>query len=223
MTKVVNKYKEPYDVYIGRGSKWGNPYSHQSNTKAEYVVATREEAIAKYKEYLLNKPELLADIHELQGKTLGCFCKPKACHGDVLVELVNQLNPNMETKMKEFNPIQYIAIDIANCYGLDKLNYEDRIQWVKDNLDDLENLEYQAEEPFLYYKAVRALRAGMAGEAINHHVALDSVCSGLQLMSVVMRDINGCMLTGLIDPDNRTDAYTLITDEMNRLMKLEKV
>ena len=125
--------------------------------------------------------------------------------------------------MKEFNPMQYIAIDISNCYGLDKLNYEDRIQWVKDNLDDLENLEYQAEEPFLYYKAVRALRAGMAGEAINHHVALDSVCSGLQLMSVVMRDINGCMLTGLIDPDNRTDAYTLITDEMNRLMKLDGI
>lgn len=56
MTKVVNKYKESYDIYIGRGSKWGNPYSHQSNTKAQYVVATREEAITKYREYLLNTP-----------------------------------------------------------------------------------------------------------------------------------------------------------------------
>ena len=222
MTKVVNKYKEPYDVYIGRGSKWGNPYSHQSNTKAEYVVATREEAIAKYKEYLLNKPELLADIHELQGKTLGCFCKPKACHGDVLVELVNQLNPNMETKveikpMKTFNPMQYIAIDIANCWGLDKTNYEDRIQWVKTNIDRLEELTQDAEEPYLYYKAVRALRDSMNGIPTNHTVALDSASSGLQLMSVLMRDLDACITTGL--GDNRIDAYTVVTDEMNRLMK----
>lgn len=34
---------------------------------------------------------LLNDLHELKGKTLGCFCSPLACHGDVLVELVNQL------------------------------------------------------------------------------------------------------------------------------------
>ena len=120
--------------------------------------------------------------------------------------------------MKQFNAIQYIAIDIGNCYGLDKLNYEDRIQWVKTNLDKLEDLQAQAEEPFLYYKAVRALRDGMAGLPINHHVALDSASSGLQLMSVMMRDKEGCYLTGLIDPDNRMDAYTLICDEMNRLM-----
>ncbi|MCB2563695.1 hypothetical protein KQ772_15005, partial [Listeria monocytogenes] len=84
-----------------------------------------------------------------------------ACHGDVLVELVNQLNPNMETKveikpMKTFNAIQYIAIDIANQYGLDKTNYEDRIQWGKTNLNKLEELTQDAEEPYLYYKAVRA-------------------------------------------------------------------
>lgn len=120
--------------------------------------------------------------------------------------------------MKTFNAIQYIAIDISNCYGLDKLNYEDRIQWVKTNLDKLEDLQAQAEEPFLYYKAVRALRDGMAGLPINHHVALDSASSGLQLMSVMMRDKEGCYLTGLIDPDNRMDAYTLICDEMNKLM-----
>lgn len=85
MTKVVNKYKEPYDVYIGRGSKWGNPFVID-------VDGTREEVIAKYKAWILQQPDLLNDLHELEGKTLGCFCKPKDCHGDILVELINEKN-----------------------------------------------------------------------------------------------------------------------------------
>mgnify|MGYP000225669214 CR=1 FL=1 len=84
-TKVVNKYKESYDTYIGRGSKWGNPF----------VIGTdgnREQVIAKYKQWITqgNGKHLLNDLHELHGKTLGCFCKPQACHGDVLIELLNE-------------------------------------------------------------------------------------------------------------------------------------
>ena len=89
---VVNKYKVPkYDVYIGRGSKWGNPFTHlDSATKAEFKVATREESVEAFKEYIVNGDgqHLLADLDELRGKVLGCFCKPKACHGDVLLELL---------------------------------------------------------------------------------------------------------------------------------------
>lgn len=84
MTKVVNKYKHVYDVYIGRGSKWGNPFVIGKD-------GTREEVINKYEKYLLNSPELLNSLHELKGKTLGCFCKPKACHGDVLVKYIRKL------------------------------------------------------------------------------------------------------------------------------------
>lgn len=85
MTKVVNKYREAYDTYIGRGSKWGNPF----------VIGTdgnREQVIAKYKQWITegNGKHLLSDLHELQGKTLGCFCKPQACHGDVLVDLTRR-------------------------------------------------------------------------------------------------------------------------------------
>ena len=85
--KVVNINKRPrndYDVYIGRPSKWGN----------RFVIGehgTRAEVIAKYKEYILSKPELLQDLKELKGKTLGCFCKPLPCHGDVLIELIEDL------------------------------------------------------------------------------------------------------------------------------------
>lgn len=88
-TTIVNKYhKIPYDVYIGRGSVWGNPFSHMENTKAEFKVATREEAVEKYREWIITQPQLLRRLPELKGKVLGCFCKPKVCHGDVLVELI---------------------------------------------------------------------------------------------------------------------------------------
>ncbi len=90
-TKVVNKYHNvPYNVYIGRGSKWGNPFSHMENTQAQFKVKTREEAVEKYRGWILTQPHLLEDLHELKGKTLCCFCKPKACHGDILAELADR-------------------------------------------------------------------------------------------------------------------------------------
>jgi hypothetical protein len=92
-TTVVNKHhKVPYDIYIGRGSKWGNPFSHMDNTKAEFKVNSREEAIDSFKEWILTQPTLLEKLPELKGKTLCCFCKPKSCHGDVLAELANKLS-----------------------------------------------------------------------------------------------------------------------------------
>ena len=59
MTRVLNKHFDVIteeDVYIGRGSIYGNPYSHLENTKATFKVATREEAVKKYEEYLLSTP-----------------------------------------------------------------------------------------------------------------------------------------------------------------------
>lgn len=91
-TTVVNKYDSDFDVYIGRGSKWGNEYTHlkDKKTKAKFVVASRGEAIAAYREWITDGDgkHLLDDLHELRGKRLGCTCKPRACHGDVLVSLI---------------------------------------------------------------------------------------------------------------------------------------
>lgn len=78
--KVVHCKKEKYDVYIGRPGKWGNPFTIGKD-------GTREEVIKKFKEYILNKPDLLKDLPELKGKTLACWCSPNACHGDILMEL----------------------------------------------------------------------------------------------------------------------------------------
>ena len=86
---VVHCKKEKYDIYIGRPSKWGNPFSHLSGTLAQYKVSSREEAVQKYEEWLLNQPELITSLPELKGKILGCWCHPKSCHGDVLSRLAN--------------------------------------------------------------------------------------------------------------------------------------
>ena len=81
MCKVVNKYQESFDVYIGRGSKWGNPFVIGRN-------GGRAEVIAKYRRYLWARIEQgqvsLDDLLALDGKRLGCFCKPLPCHGDVI-------------------------------------------------------------------------------------------------------------------------------------------
>lgn len=88
-TTVVHCKREKYDIYIGRPTKWGNPFSHKAGTLARNRVETREEAIQKYKEWAVTQPQIMNHLHELRGKVLGCWCKPHDCHGDALVELIN--------------------------------------------------------------------------------------------------------------------------------------
>lgn len=89
--RVVHCKKEPFDVYIGRPSPWGNPFSEKKATLARYRTATREEAIQKYEEWLLAQPDVVELVKaELKGKILGCWCSPKPCHGDVLVRVANE-------------------------------------------------------------------------------------------------------------------------------------
>ncbi len=83
-TEVVNIYKHPDKdyVYIGRGSPFGNPFK-----LGKY---TREEALEKFRhyfyEYALKNEDYRDAVLALKGKKLGCFCKPKSCHGDIIKE-----------------------------------------------------------------------------------------------------------------------------------------
>jgi len=84
VTRLVNiRSGEPYDVFIGRGSKWGNPFPIEGKI-------TREKAIAMYEVYIRRNPKLLAALPELVGKMLGCYCHPLPCHGDVLLKLLKE-------------------------------------------------------------------------------------------------------------------------------------
>lgn len=83
MTKVVNYHNGDYfDISIMRPSKWGNPFMIGKD-------GNRKQVIDKYRSWILSHPLLLSDLGELRGRTLGCCCKPKDCHGDVLAELVD--------------------------------------------------------------------------------------------------------------------------------------
>jgi len=86
--KVVNINEKNYDVYIGRPSKWGNPFKIG-------IDGNRLEVIEKYEKYARNNKKLLEDLSELEGKTLGCYCKPKPCHGDVLIKLIREKKINI--------------------------------------------------------------------------------------------------------------------------------
>ena len=82
MTMTVHCKRESYDVYIGRPSKWGNPFSIGKD-------GNRKEVIQKYEQRTKTQPHLVSALPELKGKTLGCWCKPKACHGDVLARMAD--------------------------------------------------------------------------------------------------------------------------------------
>jgi hypothetical protein len=91
-TRVVHCRHEPYDVYIGRLTSWENPFTIG-------VHGGRAAVIARYEEWILNQPDLLARLHELRGMRLGCWCSPKPCHGDVLARLAEQ--PRSEVNRDE--------------------------------------------------------------------------------------------------------------------------
>ena len=107
-TKVIDIHKEnlkklgynsleewlldPNHVYIGRhlvyvkgtfNSKWRNPYPVKR--------LGREECLKAYRQMITSSPKMLAELEELRGKILGCWCKPEACHGDIIKELLDTI------------------------------------------------------------------------------------------------------------------------------------
>lgn len=98
--RVVHCKREPYDVYIGRPSQFGNPFVHEPQfagkpfSAKHYVGRTilcssRDEAIEAFEFYARDR--LMSDIPSIAGKTLGCWCHPKTCHGDVIIKICREL------------------------------------------------------------------------------------------------------------------------------------
>lgn len=119
---------------------------------------------------------------------------------------------------KTYTGWQWLLIDAANHFGLDKLTFEARIQWTETHLKVLEDSLNQAENKPLYMKAVMAIRDAQAGKAIGHRVGVDACCSGIQVLSVLTGCIAGATATGLVDPDRRADAYAQATQVMQDLL-----
>lgn len=94
-TKVVNIKYDEYDVFIGRPSEWGNPFEIGKD-------GNRQQVIKKYEEWIKKQPNLMNNLYELRGKKLGCFCHPLACHGDILVKLIEGVDNNVIQEDKDF-------------------------------------------------------------------------------------------------------------------------
>jgi hypothetical protein len=101
ITTVVNKHHGlPYDVYIGRGSIFGNPFIIGED-------GTREEVVNKYREYFYNRINTDASFRlavlSLNGKRLACFCAPKSCHGDIIKEYLDKtITSTYQSVLQEF-------------------------------------------------------------------------------------------------------------------------
>jgi hypothetical protein len=81
--------KPQNSVFVGRPSKWGNPFTWKPETLAEYVVP-KDEVISAYESWLKKQKRLLKEAKiELRGRDLVCFCKPSPCHADILIREVN--------------------------------------------------------------------------------------------------------------------------------------
>lgn len=87
-TSVVNLRTHRFDVYIGRAGKghdgyFGNPIRLEDEGQRVFVLQQFERY---FYDRLDRDPEFKARVRELKGKVLGCFCKPKLCHGDIIVD-----------------------------------------------------------------------------------------------------------------------------------------
>lgn len=86
MPRVLNKARDVIPtgaVYVGRPTKWGNPFALGRD-------GDRATVVRKYREWIQGRPDLLRDLPTLRGKDLVCWCAPQACHADILMELANQ-------------------------------------------------------------------------------------------------------------------------------------
>jgi len=92
-TSVVHCKKDPYDIYIGRPSPWGNPF-------IEGRHGDRAKVIEKFHRHAAKDPFIISNLYLLKGKVLGCWCKPKPCHGDVLAAMVYMTCANCESNLK---------------------------------------------------------------------------------------------------------------------------
>ena len=94
-TVVVNLKREKYDVAIDRSGKYGNPFRiGEDGNRAEVIRKFR----VHFYERLNLEPLWLDEVLKLDGKRLGCHCKPLACHGDVYVEFLIRWNSTKKRK-----------------------------------------------------------------------------------------------------------------------------
>ena len=120
-----------------------------------------------------------------------------------------------------FTPAQYLKIDIAGNFGkdeqgrtLEKLKWDERIEWFDRHEGELDNLLSKAENPALFFAGVQAWRAYKAKEPSGYPISLDGCSSGLQILACLVGDRKAASLCNVVDTGKREDAYTLVYEWM---------
>ena len=121
--------------------------------------------------------------------------------------------------MQSYTGLDYLKIDVANQFGLDKMQFEDRIYWVGTHTQRLEAQTAHADDPFRYAAAVKAFRDALDCTPTGHLVGLDACASGIQVMSAITGCTVGARNTGLTG-DKRMDIYEIATNKMNDLLDI---
>lgn len=120
--------------------------------------------------------------------------------------------------MQTFSGLSYIKIDLANNFGLDRLNWIDRLHWVNDHRPDLRQDSELAENPILFRKALRALEDTEMGLPINFIMGLDATASGLQMLAAMSGCKDTAAMVNLIDTGNRECPYEHMANHMDNLL-----
>lgn len=121
--------------------------------------------------------------------------------------------------MQRFTGIQYLKIDIANNFGLDKATWRERIEWFDKHEARLPEMLAQAAEPALFFAGVQAWQATKRGEATGYPISLDATSSGLQILAALTGDRKAAELCNVVNVAGnyetaRQDGYTVIYNAM---------
>jgi len=110
--------------------------------------------------------------------------------------------------MQKFTPLEYLKIDVASNYGLDKTTWDTRLAWFHANEHHLEELTKDAEEPALFYAGVQAYKKAAAGQPIKYMINLDATASGAQILAAIVGCEKSARMCNVIDTGEREDFYT---------------
>lgn len=123
--------------------------------------------------------------------------------------------------MIKFTGLEYLKIDIANLFGMDKFTWQERLDWFEDHQFQLEHIAKYASEFLMYTKAVKAYRDTIQNKPTGHIMYLDSTNSGMQVMAALSGCKQTALATNMIDPNVRMDSYGAVTKSMNGLLNQE--
>ena len=117
--------------------------------------------------------------------------------------------------MQLFNTgLEYLKIDIASNFGLDKKTWNQRIEWYDQNESKLDTLIKKADTPALFYAGMEAMKKAKAGEPSGYPISLDATSSGLQILACLTGDRKAAELCNVINTGKRQDAYMVIYHRM---------